>query len=57
MKKINLKITGMHCTSCALNIETSLKKIKGIKKAEINFANGTGLIIASDDINFKNIIS
>ncbi|MFN3411939.1 MAG: heavy metal translocating P-type ATPase, partial [Exilispira sp.] len=41
----------------AVNIETSLKKIKGIKKAEINFANGTGLIIASDDINFKNIIS
>jgi len=32
------KITGMHCTACALNIEKTLQKEPGIKKANVNFA-------------------
>jgi Cu+-exporting ATPase len=38
MKKITLKILGMHCTSCVLNIENTLKKEEGIKSASVNFA-------------------
>lgn len=37
MKK-TYKIEGMHCASCALNIERSVKKVKGIKNASLNFA-------------------
>ncbi len=36
MSKINLKITGMHCASCAANITISLKKQAGIISAEVN---------------------
>lgn len=32
------KIEGMHCASCARNIEKSVKKIKGTKSASVNFA-------------------
>ena len=32
------KIEGMHCGSCAINIEKSIKKIKGVKSASVNFA-------------------
>ena len=38
MEKIILKISGMHCASCAVNIENNLKKEKGIKSANVNFA-------------------
>jgi Cu+-exporting ATPase len=38
MKKITLKIVGMHCASCAVNIERALKKKKGIQEASVNFA-------------------
>ena len=31
MKKIILKISGMHCASCAATIEKSLNKIEGMK--------------------------
>lgn len=36
MKKQKLTIEGMHCASCALNIEKSLKKVSGIKEANVN---------------------
>lgn len=36
--RINLNITGMHCSSCAGLIEKSLKKTPGVKEANVNFA-------------------
>jgi Cu+-exporting ATPase len=36
-QSINLIIGGMHCASCALIIEKSLKKISGVKEANVNF--------------------
>jgi len=38
LKKTTLNITGMHCASCAQNIEKALSKIKGVKKASVNYA-------------------
>ena len=38
MVKKSFKIEGMTCASCAANIEKSLTKAKGIKKAVVNFA-------------------
>src|SRR3989338_2680031 len=37
-KKIILPIKGMHCASCAMTIEKSLKRIAGVKDANVNFA-------------------
>jgi Cu+-exporting ATPase len=37
MKKIRLKITGMHCTSCAFNIDGELEDTSGIETAETNY--------------------
>ena len=36
MKKIILYIQGMHCASCASNIEKSLKKVNGVKNVRVN---------------------
>ena len=37
-KNVTLPITGMTCANCALNIQRSLKKVKGVKEANVNFA-------------------
>lgn len=37
-KKTILKIQGMHCASCAINIENALKKEKGVLSINVNFA-------------------
>jgi Cu+-exporting ATPase len=38
IQKTTLKISGMHCSSCAVNIENAFKKEVGIKSANVNFA-------------------
>src|SRR3989338_5873534 len=38
MEKIILNISGMHCVSCAGNIEGALKRISGVISAQVNFA-------------------
>jgi Cu+-exporting ATPase len=38
MIKNKFKITGMHCTSCAFNIDGELEDTDGIKEASTNFA-------------------
>jgi len=36
-KKAEIKISGMHCASCALNVEKSLNKVEGVAEAQVNF--------------------
>ena len=38
MKTTTFTITGMHCASCAVRNERSLKKIAGVKSATVNYA-------------------
>ncbi|MBW1863149.1 MAG: copper-translocating P-type ATPase [Deltaproteobacteria bacterium] len=35
---LTIPITGMTCANCALNIERSVKKLRGVKEANVNFA-------------------
>ena len=37
MKKTIFKIKGMHCASCALKIESEIKKIPGVNSSVVNF--------------------
>lgn len=43
-QQISLSIEGMHCSSCALLIERSLKKVSGVNQATVNFAAEKALI-------------
>lgn len=36
MKKVKLSITGMHCASCANNVQRSLKNVKGVNECTVN---------------------
>jgi Cu+-exporting ATPase len=38
MSRTNINIEGMHCASCALNIEKALGKAQGVKSVSVNFA-------------------
>jgi len=47
-KKIQLSLSGMHCASCANIIERSLKKVPGVKEANVNFAAEKALVLFSE---------
>ena len=38
MKKVTLKIDGMHCTSCAMNIDGELEDTEGVIESNTNYA-------------------
>lgn len=40
-KKAELKISGMHCATCAINIEESLTKLNDSTPAQVNFGTDT----------------
>jgi len=44
-KQIQLNISGMHCVSCAKIIDLGLKKLPGIKSANINFTAEKGRVV------------
>jgi Cu+-exporting ATPase len=39
--KAEIKISGMHCATCAINIEESLLQIRDVSKVQVNFGTDT----------------
>lgn len=48
VKKTALKISGMHCASCAGTIEKALKQHKGVASAGVNFATAKAFVEYDD---------
>lgn len=38
MQTVKLNIFGMHCTSCAFNIDGELEDTEGVKESKTNYA-------------------
>jgi Cu+-exporting ATPase len=44
VREIRLALIGMHCASCAMTIEKSLKEAEGVFSANVNLANETAVV-------------
>ena len=55
MKKLKLLIQGMHCASCASNVEKSLKTVKGIKSASVSLLARKGTVEVDDSVNEEDL--
>ncbi|RJO61866.1 copper-translocating P-type ATPase [candidate division WS5 bacterium] len=53
--KTTLRIKGIHCVSCAMNIENALEKIPGVE-ARVNFASEKAMVEAPENITKEDII-
>lgn len=51
MKKLKLSIEGMHCASCALNIEKSLKKVHGVNEVSVSLMLKKGSVEVEDSVS------
>jgi Cu+-exporting ATPase len=57
-KKVVFKISGMHCTSCAINIDGELEDTEGIKEANTNYAKAvTEVQFDTDKLTHEGIVS
>lgn len=48
MKTIVLKITGMHCSSCAINIDGELEDTDGVQEANTNYTKAETVVTYDD---------
>jgi Cu+-exporting ATPase len=56
-ENVNLPVTGMTCANCALNIERNVKKLAGVKEANVNFASEQASVsFESDQVQPEDII-
>ena len=55
MKKIKIEIEGMHCASCAANVEKSLGKVDGIKNQKVNLLFKKASADVSEKVSEENI--
>ena len=57
LKKIELKIHGMHCASCEVLIERKFKNISGVEKVHVSHHNGKAELYCSEDPNIRELDS
>ena len=55
MKKVIINIEGMHCASCASNVEKSLSKVQGIKNARVNLIMKKGYADVEDNVSEEQV--
>ncbi len=55
MKKATIHIEGMNCASCAGNVERSLKKVKGVKSANVNLLIKKGFVETEDFVTEEDL--
>lgn len=55
MKKAIIDIEGMHCASCAANLGKSLKKVKGVKDANVNLVAKKGYLELSGKVKEEDL--
>ncbi len=48
-KKVTLMLEGMHCGHCAETIASGLKKLKGVKSAEVVYTTGKAKVAYDPD--------
>lgn len=58
MKKSSFKIEGMHCSSCAMNIDFDLEDLEGVTSVKTNYAKQISEVEFDEEkIDESNIIS
>lgn len=55
MKKMKISIEGMHCASCASNIEKSVSRVSGVKSCSVSLMLKKGTIECEDNVNVEDV--
>lgn len=50
-KRVSLSLFGMHCSSCANIIERQLKKVPGVKQANVNFSAEKASVLFDENLS------
>ena len=54
-KKFKITIEGMHCASCASNIERAVKKVSGVNEVVVSLMTNKAFVDVDDKVNKEEI--
>ncbi len=54
MNEMRIKVMGMNCSHCKMNVEGNLRKIKGIRDAVADVDKGE-VLLQGDDIDLSSV--
>ena len=57
MKKIELKVSGMHCSHCEMRVNKALKAVEGVKSAKANHKKGTVIVESDESVATDSLIN
>lgn len=58
VSKVTLKVSGMTCSKCAASVENALKKVEGVKAADVNLAENSAVItVDAAQVKTANLIA
>lgn len=49
-RKLTFVISGMHCASCAVNIQRALKRVTGVHEVSVNYATETAIVESNQNV-------
>jgi Cu+-exporting ATPase len=55
MKKLKLTIEGMHCASCAGNVEKSLRSVNGVREVTVSLMTHKSFVEAEDNVEIDSL--
>ena len=55
MKKIKITLDGMHCASCANNVEKAVRKVIGISNVSVSLMTKKAIIEAEDNVTHEEL--
>src|SRR3989344_5705462 len=55
MKKLNLKVQGMTCSSCEVLLERNLRKVSGVEKVKVNRAKEQAEVECADHVQVEEL--
>jgi Cu+-exporting ATPase len=56
-KSVTIPVTGMTCANCAFNIERAVKRVPGVKEANVNFATEkVSISFDPDQVQMENLV-
>ena len=55
MKKLNLKVQGMTCSSCEVLIERKLRKVPGVEKVKVSLAKEEAAVECADHVQVEEL--
>lgn len=54
---ITLKISGMHCTDCAVSVQKALTAVRGVESATVSYLKKQAVVGMPDGADIKGLVA